>query len=146
MGPEGVNEALAIVEEMLAVVKSLGVAEMFTLFVVATSPLLLLPDVVDANSFQDPALYSATLISDIPFSVIRGVRSLRGSHPILTFAFAPAVVDTLQYSLVLDTCKGGVNEVAVGFGVKYSTVQGIVLPADDVRVKLCPLVVPFPTG
>ncbi len=56
------------------------------------------------------------------------------------------VVLTLQYSIVLATCNGGVSEVAVGFGVKYSTVQDNVLPAVEVRVKLCPFVVPFPIG
>ena len=131
---------------MLAVVKSVGVVETLTLLVVATSPLLLLPEVVDNNSVQKPAMDSATLISAMPFWVIRGVRSLRGSHPILTFAVVAKLVDTLQYSLVFDTSNGGVNEVAVGLGVKYSAVQNNVLPADEVRVKLWPLVVPFPIG
>jgi hypothetical protein len=52
----------------------------------------------------------------------------------------------LQYSIVFDTSNGGVKEVAVGLGVKYSAVHGRVLPALEVRVKLCPLMLPFPTG
>jgi hypothetical protein len=72
----------------------------------------------------------------MPLTVIKGVRSLRGSHPNLTFAVAPVVVLTLQYSLVFVTSNGGAKEVEVGFGVKYSAVQAKVLPAVDVRVKL----------
>ncbi len=82
----------------------------------------------------------------MPFTVIRGVRALIGSHPILTLAEVLTDVLMLQYSIVFDTSNGGVKEVAVGFGVKYSVVHGSVLPALEVRVKLCPLTDPFPTG
>jgi hypothetical protein len=75
-------------------------------------------------------------MSAIPLRVISGVRSLAGSHPIFTLAVVATEVLTLQYSIVLDTCKGGVSEVGFGFGVKYSAVQYKLLPAVDVSVKL----------
>jgi hypothetical protein len=48
--------------------------------------------------------------------------------------------------MVFETTSGAVRECAVGFGVKYSTVQYNVLPAVEVRVKLCPFTVPIPVG
>ena len=48
--------------------------------------------------------------------------------------------------VLLAATNGGVNEVEVGFGVKYSTVHGKVLPAPDLREKSCPFMAPFPIG
>ena len=78
----------------------------------------------------------AALISEIPLTVIKGVRTLVGFQPIFTFPVVATVVLTLQYSSVLDTCNGAVSELAVELGVKYSAVQNNVLPAVEVRVNL----------
>src|SRR5665811_389651 len=128
---------------MLAVVKFTGVVDTSILSMVSTAPLLLSPEVFDLSSFHEPEIYSATRISCKPFSAIRGDRSLIGSQPIITFAFDAVFVDTLQYSVLLAAINGGVNDVEVGFGVKYSTVHGKVLPAPDLRVKSCPFMAPF---
>ena len=131
---------------MLAVVKSDGVEVMETLPVVSTVPLLLSPEAVDDSSLHIPVLYLATLMSARPLTVTSGVRSLCGSHPILTLAEAGKAVETLQYSSVLVTSSGGATEVAVLFGVKYSAVKAAVLPAVDTRVNRWPLMIPLPSG
>ena len=53
---------------------------------VVTVPLLLFPDAVDVISVHVPALSYATLISETPFCVINGVKSLAGSQSIPTCA------------------------------------------------------------
>ena len=146
MGVKEENEALARVPDMLAVVKSEGVEPTETLPVVSTSPLLLLPDAVEASSLHMAVLYPATLISASPLAVTRGVRSLCGSHPILTLAEAADSDDILQYSRVLVTSSGGAIEVAVLFGEKYSAVNDAVVPAVETRVNRWPLMEPLPSG
>jgi hypothetical protein len=64
----------------------------------------------------------------------------------LTFPFTEEVAVTPQYSIVLAATRGEFKLVAVAFGVKYSEVQYIVLPALEVRVKLCPFTEPLPIG
>ena len=136
MGVNEENEALARVPEILAVVKSVGVAETDTSPVVDTSPMLLVPTAVEGCSVHNPDIYRATLISASPFSVTSGVRSLCGSQPIFILADAAAGDDPLQYSRVFVTSSGGAMDVAVVFGEKNSAAKYVVIPAAEVRVNL----------
>jgi hypothetical protein len=79
-------------------------------------------------------------------AVTRGVRSLCGSHPILTLTDAGEEEDTLQYSSVFVTSSGGAIEVAVLFGEKYSAVNDAVVPAVETRVNRWPLMEPLSSG
>ena len=74
-------------------------------------------------------------MSSRPFGTIRGVRALRGSHPIFTLPEAATGVLTLQNSCVFEALRGEASNFAVGFGMKHSTVHGMVLPADEITEK-----------
>ena len=145
-GPPGEKAALASVPEILAVVKLIGEEEMAMLLTVETSPLYASPVAVDKSSVQRLEMNSATLMSERPFVVIRGVRSLWGSQAILILAVVADPDETFQYSAVFVILIGEATDVAVELGVKNSAVKDTVLPAVDVRVKVCPLTLPFPMG
>lgn len=138
--------ALARVPVIQADVKFDSVTDIATLFLVSTVPLFTSPFVTEWICVQYPATYLATLISESPLAAISGVRSLWGSHPILTMAVVGAEDLMLQYSAVFETFNGERTDVAVELGVKNSAVNGIVIPAVDVIVKVCPLIVPLPNG
>jgi hypothetical protein len=136
MGVNEENEALASVPEILAVVKSDGVAETDTAPAVDTSPLLFVPEAVDGCSVHRPEINLATLISASPLMVTSGVRSLCGSQPILILAETAEGDETVQYSRVFVTSSGGAMDVAVIFGEKNSAVKDVVTPAAEVSVNL----------
>ena len=146
IGANAAKDALARVPETVAVVKSAGVVEMLTLPAVSTSPVLLFPVATEVSSVQSPDRYSATRISASPLTVMSGVSSLCGSQPILSLAEEEDDDDTLQYSRVFETSSGGAIDVAVLFGEKYSAVHARVPPPVGVRVNLCPLRAPLPSG
>ena len=140
------NAARARVPDKQAEVKLASVAEIVTVNLVSTVPLFTVPAATEVICVQRPETYWATLISARPLAAMRGVRSLWGSHAILIFAEVELVDLTVQYSPVLVTFSGACTDVAVGFGVKNSTVNGIVENADDVTTKECPFIAPLPRG